>query len=66
MVSGLTAQTTYDFYMRDSCNASGFSPWIGPITFTTQCVSAAMPYYESFDVWPLACWDVNGGTQPWV
>ncbi len=66
LVTGLTAQTTYEYYMRDSCNANGFSPWIGPITFTTQCVSATMPYYESFDVWPLACWDVNGGTQPWV
>ncbi len=66
MVTGLTAQTTYEFYMRDSCAVNGFSPWIGPFTFTTQCVSAAMPYYESFDLWPLSCWDMTGGTQNWV
>lgn len=66
MVTGLAPQTTYEYYMRDSCAGNGFSSWVGPISFTTQCTSVPMPYYESFDTWPLACWDVDGGPQPWV
>ena len=48
-VSGLMPGTTYDFYLRDSCGATSFSPWIGPISASTLCNTYSAPYYESFD-----------------
>jgi hypothetical protein len=61
-IIGLTSQTTYEFYIQDSCSSTGLSPWVGPFTFTTPCLPASMPYYESFDTWSLTCWDSAGGT----
>ncbi len=52
VLTGLTAQTTYDVYIRDSCAANGFSPWVGPITFTTKCVltqAATLPFIDGFE-----------------
>ncbi|MEL0644555.1 fibronectin type III domain-containing protein [Olleya sp. Ti.3.14] len=34
-VSGLTAQTTYDFYIKSKCTENGYSVWTGPLTVTT-------------------------------
>jgi hypothetical protein len=33
--TGLTAQTTYDWYVRADCGAGELSPWVGPHTFQT-------------------------------
>ncbi|MFU8842677.1 MAG: fibronectin type III domain-containing protein [Bacteroidales bacterium] len=33
--TGLTAQTTYDWYVRANCGGGELSPWIGPHTFQT-------------------------------
>jgi hypothetical protein len=45
-IAGLTAGTTYDMYIRDSCSATDKSSWAGPYTVTTalcppanQCTS---------------------------
>ncbi|MBG00632.1 MAG: hypothetical protein CMI36_16705 [Owenweeksia sp.] len=40
-ITGLTAATTYDYYVRDSCGPGDVSIWIGPFTFTTLPCSAA-------------------------
>ncbi len=48
-VSGLTANTTYEAYVRDSCGPASFSSWIGPITFTTACTAFNAPWTENFD-----------------
>jgi len=38
-LTGLTAQTAYDFYVRSDCGGSGTSNWVGPFTFFTgHCV----------------------------
>lgn len=34
-ITGLTASTSYQYYVRANCGAGGFSPWAGPISFTT-------------------------------
>ena len=48
-VNGLTANTTYEAYVRDSCGPASFSSWIGPITFTTACNAFNAPWTENFD-----------------
>ena len=65
VAGGLSPQTSYEFYIRDSCAAGGFSPWVGPYKFNTPCVAQAMPYYESFDAVTPTCWDSLGGQWFW-
>lgn len=61
-VTGLTPGSCYDLYVQTDCGVAGGSPWVGPITFTTLCLPAAMPYVEDFTTWPPACFQlVNGG-----
>ena len=48
-IQGLSAQTTYEYYIQDSCVGNGFSPWVGPISFTTQCNVLTAPLVENFD-----------------
>lgn len=62
---GLDPNTTYDVYVQTDCGGAT-SSWTGPITVTTLCSPAAMPYMESFDdttgVWPPTCWDLDNGS----
>ncbi|MBI1315679.1 PKD domain-containing protein [bacterium] len=62
-LAGLTGNTTYDVYVQNDCGGNGVSVWSGPITFTTLCNTASMPYTRNFNTWPPACWDLTGGTQ---
>jgi len=67
-LSGLTAATSYDFYVRVVCGAGDSSAWVGPMTFTTNCNPLVAPMIESFDgtTTPM-CWSQSatvGG--PWV
>ncbi len=48
-VTGLTPNTTYDFYVRDSCGANDFSAWTISATGRTQCVAVLAPFSENFD-----------------
>ena len=60
-LTGLTAQTAYDFYVRTDCGGSGTSNWVGPFTFTTACASFVAPYLEEFNTASLpACWSETG------
>lgn len=47
-ISGLTANTTYEFYVRADCGADDQSPWVGPFSFTTPCESFG-EFSENFD-----------------
>ncbi len=49
VVGGLTPQTTYCFYVRDSCAMDSYSPWVGPFCFTTACNILSAPFAENFD-----------------
>src|SRR5690554_4844017 len=37
-VTGLTLSTSYDFYVRQDCGVNGTSIWVGPFSFTTECL----------------------------
>jgi len=68
-VSGLSAGTPYDFYVRNVCpNGEGgsmYSAWAGPSTFTTLCGIAETPFIEGFetDIFFPTCWS-GTTTQP--
>src|SRR5690606_24687677 len=62
-LSGLSPQTTYQFYVRQICGAEE-SVWAGPFSFTTLCVPVAvLPYTENFDTYGTGsnafpdCWE---------
>ena len=69
VISGLTANTTYEAWVRDSCGPTSFSSWIGPVSFTTSCLATSAPWSEGFDgaTWAIPtfnqagtwsnCWD---------
>jgi len=61
-LGGLIPNTTYIFYLRDSCGLGNVSPW-ETSSFVTPCTALALPYLEDFNTWPPSCWDLNGGTQ---
>ncbi len=76
IITGLSAATTYDVYVRDSCAPGVVSAWVGPLTFTTLCASTGVPFSENFDSIPWAtggnnfalgiigsCWERNPLTQ---
>jgi PKD repeat protein len=48
-ISGLSPNTTYEAYIRDSCGLSDVSIWTGPVTFKTKCNPLSTPYNENFD-----------------
>ena len=50
-VTGLTANTDYDFYVREACsNVPGaFSAWRGTVSTRTNCTVFPAPFTENFD-----------------
>jgi len=75
-LTGLTANTMYDFYVQNNCTSAGngSSLWSGPHTFTTSCVAiSTYPNTENFDgsAWSPTttidqCWSLaNQGSYQW-
>lgn len=70
-LSGLTENTTYQYYVRGVCTGAVNSAWAGPFNFKTTC-SAVLSFSENFGATtsysgsntPMpACWDrTNTGT----
>lgn len=48
-ITGLSPNTVYEVYLKDSCAVDGFSPWVGPLSFRTGCTVMAAPFFENFD-----------------
>ena len=51
-LTGLTASTSYDFYVRSDCGAddtSDTSVWVGPFSFNTSCEATNVPYVQDFN-----------------
>lgn len=64
-ISGLTSNTTYDVYVRDSCGTGNVSAWVGPVTFSTLCSGPfTLPYTEDFNASSGCFTVVNGGGGP--
>ncbi len=63
-LSGLTAATDYDWYVRDICGAGDSSSWVGPSSFTTACETATTLSEGFSSSSTPACWD-NSGTESW-
>ncbi len=47
--TGLTENTSYDWYVRSNCGGDGYSDWSGKNSFTTTCASTNTPYFQAFD-----------------
>ena len=66
LVTGLTAQTTYDFYVRSVCGFNDESIWSDPLTVMTACDPiTTLPWTDFFDTYPSGttsfptCWTRN-------
>ncbi len=61
-VTGLTAITSYDFYVQSDCGGTdrgtgSVSAWVGPFTFTTLCDVFIPDYFQDFSTIVPDCWD---------
>ena len=72
-VTGLTANTSYDFYVRADCGGGDFSNWTKG-SFSTDCDTADVALSHNFDtldnndlVVDASCWSVvnQGDTNTW-
>ncbi|WP_282041996.1 fibronectin type III domain-containing protein [Winogradskyella flava] len=62
-LSSLTPASNYFLYYQADCGGGDFSTWVGPILFSTECVTFTAPYTEDFEnagAIPL-CWSMDGG-----
>jgi hypothetical protein len=50
-VTGLSANTSYSYYVRGNCPGSLQSSWAGPMTFTTLCAATTVPFVENFETY---------------
>lgn len=73
-LTGLMSATTYDFYLQSDCGMGDLTAWVGPFSFTTDCVAVA-DFNENFDGVATPdlpnCWSsfstvLGSGTQPYV
>ena len=64
-LTGLAPGTCYDVYIQTDCGVGGASTWEGPLSFTTLCLPAAMPYTQDFTNWPPTCFQLLNGGFDW-
>ena len=68
-VTGLTANSTYQFYVTKDCGSGQTSQIAGPFSFTTLCVApiyATLPLSESFEnTWASGCGTQDIPTTSW-
>ena len=59
-LTGLTANTSYSWYVRNICSAIDTSNWVGPVNFNTPCSVYSAPYFMDMEVIPQnappTCW----------
>ena len=64
--SGLTAATSYEFYIRTDCGVNGVSFWAGPFAFLTACATSTLPWTDDVEAHASTtsftssmCWDAS-------
>lgn len=64
----LTANTTYEWYVRANFGGGNYSDWAGPESFTTLYAPiTSFPYEEGFETWQPAGWTLTSSTDDnWV
>ncbi|AEV33294.1 hypothetical protein Oweho_2322 [Owenweeksia hongkongensis DSM 17368] len=60
-LNGLSPNTTYDFYVQDTCNFANASAWVGPFTFTTLNDYSKMGSGTSLSIDGNGYVDLSGG-----
>jgi uncharacterized protein YgiB involved in biofilm formation len=68
-ITSLTANTSYDVYVRADCSTT----FVGPISLTTVCTPLIAPYTEDFELFTTSpsafasgnCWSGTGGAYYW-
>jgi len=64
-LTGLSAITDYDWYVRSYCAAGDSSVWVGPDDFTTECGVYPTTYSQDFNGgYPPECWFEAYGNVP--
>ena len=59
-LTGLEAQTEYEFQVRTDCGESVYTDWTSSQTFTTKCTEKNLPYFYGFeDADDLDCYVLN-------
>lgn len=64
-ITGLTAATTYYFWVRSVCGPSESSIWTTDVSATTNCVAFTIPYSENFDTTSTGTTTNNNTPQCW-
>jgi len=65
-LTGLSSDTSYDFYIKTICDAGGFSDAVGPFSFRTQVSCPAPTGFIVNSVTSTTAnlaWDINGGNE---
>jgi hypothetical protein len=58
-LTGLTAATSYDYWVQAVCGSDS-SSYAGPFTFGTSCNASLAPTNETFDAGFSVCWSQDG------
>lgn len=61
-LTGLSANTTYEYYVQADCGGGDLSSWAGPYSFTTPCGTYTPAYSEDFTTYVPSCWSEQQGT----
>lgn len=56
-LTGLSAATDYEFYVRSICGPGDSSAYAGPVVFSTPCTTVPVPHLEDFTTYIPACWE---------
>ncbi len=61
IITGLTAITTYDWYVKDSCSTTDASYWTAVSSFTTDAPTQSLPFEDGFEA-DFSAWSISGNT----
>ncbi|MXV39243.1 T9SS type A sorting domain-containing protein [Flavobacteriaceae bacterium Ap0902] len=61
VLTGLKPVTKYEFYVKSNCSADENSPYIGPVSFSTECATISTDFEVDFSIYPPSCWQIANG-----